>query len=529
MNEHEDHPDKAVTGSPRFNLRVEIGLVCFLFVASLLIHIWFLKPSPFDGLYGQDSFAYYDFAGQIRALVSQGHPLGAFFWPLGYPALLALGFSLFGTQAIIGQAINIILGAALTPLIYILARQIGLKWFGAIVAAILITLNGQAIQSSIVLMSDIPSLFWATLSAVLLWMYFRPRISASQTDSPPQFGKLRWLVLSAVLLAIAGITRWLYLALAPGWVLAVLILWRGRIRWRESIIVLIFTALIFIPQIIYSSTNPWPTLNNAWVEGWSPANAFQHEFTNIDGHFIYDQINAIYYAQPYYVPYYMAAVFAPFLLIGLWWMFRHGYAKMIMFAIWAFVPYIFLAGIPYQNIRFPLIVVPAVVILAGAGLETVVDWIARIRIPRIAALAYLVAVIILLYGTSQSLPIDHTNVVNFINNQQRDKDTAAWAAQNVPGGATLYTFGLTLTLQHYTTLNVYELYYETPETLAAKWKIGQDDYLLINVWDIENQWAGRDPQLDYHWMRDHRGLIKLGTYGYYTLYKVEGENNGNVG
>src|SRR5262249_6649498 len=150
-------------------LRADIMLVCLLFTASLLVHLWFLLPSPFDGLYGQDSYAYYDFAGEIRATIGQGHILGPFFWPLGYPALLAAGFALFGSQATVGQAINIILGTALTPLVYILARQIGLRRFGALVAAVLITLNGQAIQSSIVLMSDIPGLFWATLSAALLW------------------------------------------------------------------------------------------------------------------------------------------------------------------------------------------------------------------------------------------------------------------------------------------------------------------------------------------------------------------------
>src|SRR5262249_40185009 len=110
----------------------------------------------------------------------------------------------------------------------------------------------------------------------------------------------------------------------------------------------------------------------------------------------------------------------------------------------------------------------------------------------------------------------------FINNQQRDKDTAAWATQQIPARATLYTFGLTLTLQHYTSLNVFELYYETPDTLAKKWTIRKDDYLLVNAANIEQQWAGRDPQKDFHWFRDTRGLTKLGDYGYFTLYKIQG-------
>jgi 4-amino-4-deoxy-L-arabinose transferase-like glycosyltransferase len=493
-----------------YSVRAEIVLICLLFVASLFVHLWFLYPSPFDGLYGQDSYAYFDFAGELRTAISQGRAPGAFFWPLGYPVLLAVGFALFGTQAVVGQAINIILGTALTPLVYILARQIGLKRTGSLIAALLMTLCGQALQSSLVLMSDIPGLFWTALSAVLLWAYLQSS------------HKTRWLVLAGIALALACITRWIYLILAPLWAICLLIEWRGHIRWRDSLVTLLGVTVIILPQVLYSTTNPWPTLNHAWVEGWSPGNAFKSEFTNIDGHFQYDKINAVYYAQTYYDPYYLAPIFAPFLLLALWGLFRRGYAQLLMIAAWALLPYLFLAGIPYQNIRFPLIVVPAVAILAGVGMETAAEWVSHIRLPRSSPAAVGALAVLLIIGASQMLPIDRTNVGNFIINQQRDKDTAAWAAQHVPDGATLYTFGRTRMLKHYTTLHVYELYYETPDTLAEKWNIGKDDYLLINVWNIENQWVGRDPQNDYHWLRDRRGLIELGKYGYFTLFKIKG-------
>jgi hypothetical protein len=110
----------------------------------------------------------------------------------------------------------------------------------------------------------------------------------------------------------------------------------------------------------------------------------------------------------------------------------------------------------------------------------------------------------------------------FIANQQRDKDTARWAAEQLPEEGIVYTFGLTLTLKHYTNLNAAEIYYESPETLAERWQRGQDDYLLLNVWNIENQWAGREPQLAFHWLRDSRGLVELGRYGNFTLFRVEG-------
>jgi hypothetical protein len=129
---------------------------------------------------------------------------------------------------------------------------------------------------------------------------------------------------------------------------------------------------------------------------------------------------------------------------------------------------------------------------------------------------------VLLIGGRQMLTTAQVNVDTFIADQQRDKDAAAWAAEQVPAGATLYTFGLTLTLKHYTTLDVYEIFYETPETLAERWVRGREDYLLLNVWNIENQWAGRGPQFDYYWLRDTRGMVEMGRYGNYTLFRVQG-------
>jgi hypothetical protein len=126
------------------------------------------------------------------------------------------------------------------------------------------------------------------------------------------------------------------------------------------------------------------------------------------------------------------------------------------------------------------------------------------------------------FGAAQTLVAARGTIGTFIANQERDLQTAAWTARQVPAGATLYTFGLTLTLRHHTSLNVYEIYYETPQTLAARWTHGRSDYLLLNLWQIQNQWVGREPDTAYRWLRDQRGLEQIARYGNYTLFKVKG-------
>ncbi|MEO8397503.1 MAG: phospholipid carrier-dependent glycosyltransferase, partial [Chloroflexota bacterium] len=428
--------------------RLDLSLILGVFALSLALRVGFTVG--FDGLYGQDPYAYYNYGQTLRQSISQHQPLPAFFWPLGYPALLAIGFTIFGQSALTAQAISLLLGALLAPTIYVLARQLGARSSGAFVAALIMASCGQAIQSSFVVMADIPALFWALLSAILLIHYLHS-------------DQRRWLFLAALTLAIACVTRWLYLALIPVWALTLLLTWRG-LRWRETLAAGIAAALILLPQAAVSLHSPYPVLDHAWVEGWSPANYFSNEFNNVDGHFVYDQANALFYAHPYYNSYFLAPIFAPFILLGLWAIRRKRISLLILLA-WALLPYLFLAGIPYQNIRFPLIVMPAVAILAGLGLEALQSAAAQrsrglffLPSPRLRgrgvggegqpqelqhiALSQrrLIFAALLIIGLALMLSADRPMLATFVANQTRDKTSVQWALDHIPAAARLYTF-----------------------------------------------------------------------------------------
>ncbi len=631
--------------------RLDTALITALFALALLLRVGIAATAGFEGLYGQDAYAYYDFA----AAMAQGQAPGIFFWPLGYPALLTAGFWLFGTSAAAAQAITILLGALLSPFVYILTRQMGGGRVAAFVAGVLMAICGQALQSSLVVMADIPALAWVTVSALCLWRYIdKLEIqSTAKTPSSPREDKreiqetvereqinLRaqhvvplqmraiWLVLSAVTLALACITRWLCLIFVPVWGIALLphlafsvrgkqnrgdqqedglsgahigaplqnhdqsalqskgdqqenimagahigaplqnydqsalqskgdqqedglsgahigapLQTRFPVRWRDVLLAGLWTLIVFIPQLLYSYNNPYPTLNHAWVEGWSLANMTRSEFINADGHFIYDKINAVYYAQVYSDGYYLAPVWTPFLLLGVIWLAHKRQLQQWVFLVaWALLPYLFLAGIPYQNIRFPLIVFPAVAALTGLGVEGALAMVqgfgegvqrrARRTLPLqeankgINPLVQIISTAVLLgigaIGLWQSYSVSSANISSFLHNQQQDRETAAWAAERIPEGARVYTFSLTPTLRHYTTFEVYDLYYQSPESLSALWRPGVEDYLLINGWNVVNQWEGRAPHIAYRWLRRERGLTEIGRFGYYTLYRVSG-------
>lgn len=490
----------------RPNQRIDLIICLLLFSSGVLMRIWILHPTGFDGLYGQDPYAYYDFAHELGNAINDGRAPGVFFWPLGYPVLLLVTFTFVGDQPIVGQTLNIVLGAALPVLIYLLGHLIGLKRAGALIAGIVMAVCGQALQSSLVIMSDMPALFWATASAISLTLYWK------------RYKQLTWwLVLAFALLSVASITRWIYLILFVPWGLSILILWRGRIHWKALILAFLPVLMIITPQLVYSRLTASPGLNHEWTNSWALNNAFERQFTNVDGHFSYAQINAVYYAQAVYAPYFVAPLLSLFIPIG---MLKRGLIWLVLLISWMILPYLFLCGIPYQNIRFILIVFPPVSLLVGAGMENTIELLQKSRTRHFVF--HIIGFAIATFGAGQTLITARQNIQTFIERHQGDKAVAEWVAQSVPDDSTVYTFGLTLTLKHYTKLTIFELYYETPETLQARWVQGQDDYLLLNLWDIEHQWAGREPDIAYQWFFDVRGLTRLDQHGYYTLFRIKG-------
>jgi len=473
------------------------GLI--LFILALIIRVGIVAFHGFDGLYGQDGFAYYNFAQDIGYFLQTLNPPPPFFWSIGYPTQLLIGFAIFGVSEIVALAISIGMGALLPLLVYVLAIQFKLRSPYAFLAGLLMVFSGQALQSSVVIMSDVPALFWGILSMVTLMRYI---------DST----KRRWLILCVLSLSLACLTRWIYLILPPLYLITMLTIWKRQIRWLDLLLALIFGLMPAIPQIIFNQVNPTPLLNHSWVEGWSPLNAVSQDFINIDGTFHYEKVNALFYAYPIYDLSYLSPLLTIFIIVGCIQLIRQRHWKTIILLLgWLTLPYLFLVGIPYQNIRFALILFPAVAILIGFGLQAI----ANIHHP--TKWFFVILCLAGLFHTAIS-GFDYAN--SFVKHHQSEKEIITWLDGKIPDDATLYTFGSTLTLEHYTEYSIIEIFYESPSTLNQRWFKGRADYLLLNIWQIENQWQGRDPQANYHWFRDERGLTEIGKFHNLTLFEA---------
>jgi hypothetical protein len=110
---------------------------------------------------------------------------------------------------------------------------------------------------------------------------------------------------------------------------------------------------------------------------------------------------------------------------------------------------------------------------------------------------------------------------SFLTAQNRSKIIAAQVEQMLPPQATLITFGLTLTMQHYTGLKTLELFFLDEISLKTLSDSSDSLYLLLDLPGIETQWRGKTPQLNYQWLKENRILIKIADFPPYTLFKVD--------
>ncbi len=517
-----------------------------LFAFALALRVAVAVVWRFDGLYGQDAYAYYDQAVAIARSFPLIRPPADFFWPNGYPLLAALLMLGVGQTALAAQLASLLCGAALSPLAYGLSvalfRDQGQR--AGVVAGLILAVAGQPILSSVSAMSDMPALFWTMLA---LWLVVRgqglgargqgpgegerQRVHSRQDairdmqyatritfhaslDTPPSAFRLlpsALLALAAGLcLGLAAITRWLTLLLVPACVLYIITRAKG---WREAARDLVAMALggavAVVPQFWLSLNRPDSLLHH-WLLGWAPANFLRRQFETLDGVATYRVPVAVYNLEPLAHPAFLFPLLGLAALWGTWRLaLRHAWPALIVLLGWWGPFYLFLAGIPYENFRYGLILYPPLALLAGYGVADL--WDTRWRGLVKAGLAVSLAGMLM-----WAVPM----LNSFITTQNGSKALAAKVAEAVPADATLVALGLTATLRHSTELRVIEIFNETPDTLRTT-VCGQPRvYALLDVANVEGQWAGRSPQTAYHWLRDGPGVQPVGQFGPYTLFKV---------
>lgn len=463
----------------------------------------------FDGLYGQDAYAYFDYSvTSVRNSLLHAQPLEPFYWPPGFPLVVALASLLIGPTPLAGQLVSLLMGALVPVLTAALAREMWPHDLAlALLAGAMVGVSGQLWQSSVVVMADTTGLALATFGAWALAQYARG-------------GRGAWLVAAGAALACAALARWIYGVVAvPFAAYALWIFFERRRLPTEAFIALAVAAVILLPVVgplaigmLRSPGEAAPFGTDFQVYSWSPLNAPRREFFTADGHLEYALPNGLYYV----VAPANLAFFGP--LLAIWipvgivaaraWLRR----DVVLIGGWAASVFVFHAGAPWQNFRFTLAYLPPLAILAAAGL--LLAWRQVPHPARLLVAACAGGGLLLAFGASIRL------VERFIDTKDQDLALVHWVAGQTPSDAQLITFGPTLAFRHYSALRTFDLFDTGPSGIDDIVARSGSDYVLVDESSIETQWRDQGPATSFHRLRDGYGLERLGTMQGYTLYRV---------
>ena len=469
----------------------------------------------FDGLYGQDAYAYFDYSvTSVRQSLLHASPLEPFFWPPGYPLLVALTSLVTGPLPVAGQLVSLLMGALVPVFTYMLAREL---WPAdppvALLAAAMVALCGQLWQSSVVVMADTTGLALATFSAWALARYAKTPHAA-------------WLIAASGALAYATLARWIYGLVAIPF--AVYALW-PIIRTRAILPALaaVGVGLVILgpsvgPPLVGLFTHPSQPaafVGNFQVYSWSPLNALQRDFFTADGHLAYPQPNGVYYALAPASPAFLGPLLAISVLPGLWVARLWSRPTGVLILGWAAIVFVFHAGAPWQNFRFTLAYLPPLAILSSSGILYVWHRVDASRWRR-GALALCVALGLLANAAAAVRLVER-----FIDTKDQELALVRWVVPQTDAGARLFSFGPTLAFRHYSSLPTFDLFDLSAADVRGIVAEGGPEYVLVDRDSLDSQWSNQTPSQNFRQLSDTPGLIELGTEQSYTLYQVRTDGN----
>jgi 4-amino-4-deoxy-L-arabinose transferase-like glycosyltransferase len=498
-------------------------LVLVLPLVLLLPCLVLLLTTGFNGLYGQDPYAYFDYAmGPLREAFPDPRRLPPFFWPPGYPLLVRLAAVVLGETPFAGQSVSLIAGALIPLFTALLASEI---WIFAdaprrvpLLAGLLVALVGLLWQSSIVVMADTAGLASATFG---MWAVARSgRLRAARAP-----GATAWLLAAAGAMAFAVLNRWAYALVAipcAGYALIVLAKAdRPASAIRDACVASVIVVLILSPVLgptwevlsdSASAEGPPSFAGNLVVHSWDPLNAFQKEFETVDGVQRYRLTNGLYYLLMPAHHHYLTPLLAAFLIPGIWAVVRRRSLAVRWLVVgWAAMVWLFLVGDPYQNPRFTLGYLPAVGIIAAVGLNQVMQCGPVVR--RIVLGIAGIGLVAMAHG-------GWARSVNLVQRKQADIATVRWVEARVPVNAQLLTFAITLTFLHESRLQIHELFVLGADDLVRLVQEEQPTYLLIDVANVESQWGNRSPGRNFHVLQELGGMDSLDTHRRFTLFRI---------
>jgi len=522
-----------------------------LVTSCALFFTYLLARYAYDGLYGQDGYAYYyqaqalwnDITGQLQPTNSLSTSDG-FRWPIGYHLHIIAGFLFSGGGPEGGRLLTLLLAASAPVLVYLLVHELWpdvsqrIRSVAGLSAGAIVVLNGTYTRFGLSLMSDVPALFWSLLALLFILKALPVGLNKNRTEDTHQ---TRWALAAGLAFGVAVLVRYgslLLLAPMVAYLIARQLMQRPHISWKGEVRVVVWSAVglvvAVLPQVAYLLTHAAGSGYSAFLDDWNIANIFSNRVTSADGADVYDHpMIAFYLLGPLADSDSSAGLLSRFLLpalgLGSWRLFRERrWSVIALLASWWLVPVLIFSGTPYQSHRFVLAYLPALAIVGGIGVATALEAILASMVQRqqkyriietLAAAGVLLSVCVSAVQGWQGVDQWVRTHAAF----KEDESKVVTLAREAAGGLSprVVSFGTTAALYYYTNWPMLDFYNHDEREIENFFKEPGERLVVLPEESMNTRWASTPSGVRWDWIRGHYDLRLQGKAGGYIVYKVQ--------
>src|SRR4030095_15293931 len=374
----------------------------------------------------------------------------------------------------------------------------------SLISGLVVCFAGAAVKSGIVIMSDALGLLLLMCGILLLARYYN-------------YSERTNLIVSFAFFSLGAMTRYADALIA----LPVLIILAnlyinspGKTKLLKDLLISACAAIIiFIPELYYISKYGiayfrYEGTAATWAAGWNPLNYFRKDFTTFDGTQHYKLWNILFVLGPSFHPGFLS-LFGISLIWGLVTALRKKYTAIILFCfLWITVYCLYLAGNPFQSIRYTLSFFPALVCLSALGLGSVKinDKIKNI---------YVIIGFVLLFSYFSY------DISKLADQKAKEFEVTSFVNREIPENAVLFTFEITGAVNHYTTRNALEFFNNDPEGIKQKINSETEDiYFILPVENFTKQWKDRPIEKTFNYLTANYTLDPVKVIDKYLVLKL---------
>ncbi len=445
----------------------------------------------FDGLYGQDSYEYLRYTNAISDWYAGGEHPGDFFWPVLYPLFASwlgwfmesgLALQLISLMALMG---NLILVRKMLELLY--PEKLEARLLNAFIIVAMIA-SPYFLRAGIIVMSDMLAAFFVTFTM----------FSCIKSVKEEHWSGT---VLAFFAASLSVMTRYPTAILVGPAILFLIGLQVKRKHLFWLVLATVVGVVGLLPFFIVKGGGVNQFFAHDGLQRWSPVNFTSTRFATADGFNEHDYPNWLYALSPFFHPGYLS--------MGIPLLFftrprKLGGVLLLLFLIVGFY-LLFLAGIPFQNMRMFIPVFPLCVVLFYPAFYR--------GAKKFKPVVFFVGIVVIL-GVQSFLFVDSFN--RFVQTHHLEKEVASKIQQISTPEVPVYAFVVDIALP----------YRGVDNQVRSLWEANYDDFekgalVVFNEPLLSPQWSGENPMLNWQKLKEqHKLHVVAECAGGWKIYRI---------